>query len=982
MKSNRYVILSIIFVILLYGIGYGAILPMWNDEKAYRPIPVVFIHGMNSSPEAWGFMMDLETEKVIFYFGTAGYLRPYFDEYYTFEEDRAKFPYLEPFNYGYNTFDAVEWNSYEGKNNTGLQHPDERISESVRSDRLVLRDFIGQPYISPSSPGSGILDKYQTSKGNLVGHSLGGVVSRYYINKTQGANVRQLTTLGTPHKGAIVATVAEHTFSDSVTDPFGWKIIWRIVLYRLFDNLDVNRKPEMIYELNPTSEFIANLNSSIPSLMRYYCIGGAIRALPLVPILFDTDAFIELHSALASRGNIPSEIPADYQPESILPNYKGKILVPNIVNLYEYKHTVLPEKWKEILKAVDDTKPVIELTEVKDIQNRVLWRTGQYPDYFEVPQDGRIKVHGLCRKEYLPADTYINIGYRKAGRTEVQWVKDGGGLTLLQDEAQKSLLQPSDSWRVTDPESPVAEFEVEVNFPLQEITHSIVVEATNPAGLKSDIVEVSEKTFYLYGVVKDGSGVSKLWCIDGPTSFVDSIAAIVQEIKLVNEEGNPITSRALGVTRDGGSIWISFDDRRLRKYNPYGEPEKVDGTNWYWTALDMPDGLEWDGNNLWYSSSQTNKINRLNQLGEVVEGIGLGVPNFSPRGLVFDGKYKWASSFNREEIIVPTGDKRLEFVLTTPVRILGMAYNSPYVYASGEDGMMYRLRRSEGLVTVGQTWGKDTVGYSYTSLHEAYNSARTSGLAVFLWPDIGQVGHLYSRYGGDPYTYRANLRRGIFGFNTSVFQVVSSSLGLYLSNKIIDKWAGGSEFAVKIYGGSYTGNGFFSPSEYIGEQYTGEMEVGYWHKTIKIEPRYINKGGITYFRLVDKREEEGIELFDPNPPKTPDLGWEGAFFGSGALMVLTEAEKITVMPEVWEGVGTGDKIKMRIKPGYPTSLNPGDIIQFEAHGKEPLKWITSDENMGKVDSNGLFTAVGKGTCTVTVQDALENMAVSEAISVQ
>jgi hypothetical protein len=73
---------------------------------------------------------------------------------------------------------------------------------------------------------------------------------------------------------------------------------------------------------------------------------------------------------------------------------------------------------------------------------------------------------------------------------------------------------------------------------------------------------------------------------------------------------------------------------------------------------------------------------------------------------------------------------------------------------------------------------------------------------------------------------------------------------------------------------------------------------------------------------------------------------------------------------------------MRIKTGYPTSVNIGNTIQLEAHGKEPLEWVTSDGNVGEVNTNGLFTAVGKGTCTVTVQDALENTAVSEVISVQ
>ena len=73
---------------------------------------------------------------------------------------------------------------------------------------------------------------------------------------------------------------------------------------------------------------------------------------------------------------------------------------------------------------------------------------------------------------------------------------------------------------------------------------------------------------------------------------------------------------------------------------------------------------------------------------------------------------------------------------------------------------------------------------------------------------------------------------------------------------------------------------------------------------------------------------------------------------------------------------------MRIRTGYPISINIGGTMQLEAHGKEPLAWVTSDGNVGEVNTNGLFTAVGKGTCTVTVTDALGNIATSGVITVQ
>ncbi len=92
--------------------------------------------------------------------------------------------------------------------------------------------------------------------------------------------------------------------------------------------------------------------------------------------------------------------------------------------------------------------------------------------------------------------------------------------------------------------------------------------------------------------------------------------------------------------------------------------------------------------------------------------------------------------------------------------------------------------------------------------------------------------------------------------------------------------------------------------------------------------------------------------------------------------------QFTLSQDMTNDLGIGDRFQIRLKPGYPSSMDVGKTSQLEAHGKEPLAWVTSDENVGKVDSNGLFTAVCNGTCTVTVTDALGNMATSGAIIVQ
>ncbi|MFF8804256.1 esterase/lipase family protein [Streptomyces omiyaensis] len=55
-----------------------------------------------------------------------------------------------------------------------------------------------------------IADRTGRAEVDLVGHSLGGLVARYYVQRLGGdARVRTLVTLGTPHAGTTVARLAD-----------------------------------------------------------------------------------------------------------------------------------------------------------------------------------------------------------------------------------------------------------------------------------------------------------------------------------------------------------------------------------------------------------------------------------------------------------------------------------------------------------------------------------------------------------------------------------------------------------------------------------------------------------------------------------------------------------------------------------------------------------------------------------------------------
>ena len=65
-----------------------------------------------------------------------------------------------------------------------------------------------------------------------------------------------------------------------------------------------------------------------------------------------------------------------------------------------------------------------------------------------------------------------------------------------------------------------------------------------------------------------------------------------------------------------------------------------------------PSGLTWDGNHLWITDFQTDKIYKLDASGKVLKTIES--PAYRPVGLAFDGKYLWCSDTKG---LIPEGDE-------------------------------------------------------------------------------------------------------------------------------------------------------------------------------------------------------------------------------------------------------------------------------------------------------------------------------------
>jgi len=386
----------------------------WNTVNVYRPLPIIFVHGMNSGPDKWNTAISALTGE--------------FSKYY----DGGSWTHLETFNYKYNTFDPINWNAYDGYLGTGLQFPDSHIPPG--EDRPTLKNYV-----------TGILGKYDNvDKCIIVAHSLGAPVSRYYINRSSGQYVEKLITLGGVHLGTKFAELGTVVLKSPIDRKAS-------LLARLFaKNIPTDREPYMIDEMCPNSDFLADLNSNIPSI-DYYCLAGTFAN----PREYTTnfyrdlnDGFIELTSQWAVVGGTISEpYTWDYQPNSILGG-RAEILKVNYedewedqpeLSSYPYnetntwwvhcQHSAEPDQWEHILRALDFTPPqttLIKVIENEGEANEIVHNLPEDP--VNVGIDSTITVEGMVEDEYLPASSWVEFEIyeiidEQTGDSELVWSK-------------------------------------------------------------------------------------------------------------------------------------------------------------------------------------------------------------------------------------------------------------------------------------------------------------------------------------------------------------------------------------------------------------------------------------------------------------------------------------------------------------------------------------------------------------------------------
>ncbi len=439
----------------LINVCYANILNDWKDSRAYRPSPVLFLHGFASgSPQSW---TDAKVDEI---------LNQYYSKYYTgYNSDPtilipSRYPYLEIIDFGSSLIDRnSSIDTYKAGDRYVLTGQ-RKAGDPGWSDKLnTAIETLRQYYINKDG---------SRQKITLIAHSMGGLAARKYLKSYSYANqkIDKLIMIGTPNRGSLLAATATTPYNRNrrwgwYFFPTGWvSLTSEVTVDRFLETFPkIDMRGDAVWDMDPTSTgsgFIGGLNYNYSSIVDHFAIAGRHW---LAFNLGDTVASLDsqLGTGVLSLEN-----------ESII----------NAIHWNEIKPATA-----DIFKFLDSTKPELEIT-------------CPGPGTTEIYETS-IHIQGNVYKEYLPADSQliINVARQEGGYTP---------------PSQISLLKPSDLWIPNNPDSPVAEFDEIVNFPGQG-TYQVSLQAKNPAGEISDIKDVWVKVMVPEPPYPAPSGYHWVW---------------------------------------------------------------------------------------------------------------------------------------------------------------------------------------------------------------------------------------------------------------------------------------------------------------------------------------------------------------------------------------------------------------------------------------------------------------------------------------
>ncbi|MFA4888480.1 MAG: hypothetical protein WC628_02745 [Candidatus Omnitrophota bacterium] len=433
-KANQklfFITILFLFVFSSLQCCLADILESWNNPKAYQPKPVLFLHGFGKGNSlSWSYAKSS--------------LSKYFNKY------SSSYAYLEAIDFSdpngsVDTYDTGKRNP-EGNSDGWADKTEDKINELLSVNKYGA----------------------YSNKINLVCHSMGGLAARWYLANHNYNYVDKLILIGVPNKGSNLANVA-NVFTKLPT--LGWLTYLGVSDYfskfregtdSFFENmLEADMHGEAVDDMDPKisgSGFIDKLNSlsQSPNISYYAIIGKKGHLLNwIVGQNYDGgDSVVSIDSQIGTN---------------IVP-----LKASAIISALHWDETKIAaqENDNKILKFLDSDKPELEIT--SPVPTKVT-------EIFE----NSVHIQGKVYKEYLPADSKLNLTITRQG--------DGYVMPV-----QSSLIKPSGLWIPNNPDSPVAEFDEIINFSGAG-TYKISCQIENPAGIHSETKEILVKVNVIPG---------------------------------------------------------------------------------------------------------------------------------------------------------------------------------------------------------------------------------------------------------------------------------------------------------------------------------------------------------------------------------------------------------------------------------------------------------------------------------------------------
>lgn len=425
---------------------YSELLDNWTDERAYKPAPILFLHGFGpGSPQRWDYI--------------AGNLSQYYSPYQQIGPfiGNGGSKYLERIHF------IDENGSVDGPGGWTDQL-DHTINNLLDSDKYG--DY--------------------SNKIILMAHSMGGLAARNYIMNGGESNVLKLITINTPHAGSPLANCSRNLVKSRTIALFipviGWGYAGSVTTVRaqVVDLNSIDLSGEAIRDLSIGSPFLTELaNRGSPSSGNLI-YGISSYTENILNQWFFWPYYPNSRTPLIPKYAGDSIVPIDSQEGWDVYTDEGKRNPVEVWHMDEAKRIYGPEHSsilqnsevkQQILKWIDSVSPEIEIVGVKILENGVEQDAPLTGGVYQLNRSSCI-LQGSVKKEFFPANSILNITIQREGE---------GPQTII----NAAVLKPDDSWDPNNSESVISGFKETINF-LIPGRYEVIIKVINPASRESN----------------------------------------------------------------------------------------------------------------------------------------------------------------------------------------------------------------------------------------------------------------------------------------------------------------------------------------------------------------------------------------------------------------------------------------------------------------------------------------------------------------